>query len=814
MAADLRAREDELRKEKANLKALLTASAKITSVLELDEALKAILDEATRTLSDRCSIYLFDAEKDEIRDLGDKGLSKDFLETMNLRWRRLPRQRALTQGEPVVIRDAANDLRQAAIRDAVIREGYRSLAIFPLRSRGTTIGGMNFYFDTPQDFGEEQLSLCRAFASQTAIAIANSQLFDRLALEKHRLSAIPDSSNQGIMMVDVSGNVVLVNRWMTNLFQLRATGTIEEREEFLSRCFSDPEAFLRKTLRLFEDPEATADEVFEIDLPDHRILRRFSAPVRDEKEKIIGRLFVYRDITKEQQIERMKNEFISVVSHEIRTPLTSLRGSLGLLAAGMAGELQPQGQELLEIAVNNCDRLIRLINDILDLEKIEAGKMELHIAPCSLEELVARSVNEMQGFADGHEVTLETDLPPCQVSADADRVVQVLTNLLSNAVKFSEAGGRVTVGARLVEADVEVRVEDRGRGIPASAIENVFGKFQQVDASDSRQKGGTGLGLAICQAIVSQHGGRIWVESEEGVGSTFFFTLPLTAASAAEPAPEPRAAGAPRVLVCDDDRDFVRLLQLLLNQAGYEVLPAYSGEEALETLSRTEVNAVLLDVRLPKMSGPDVLREIKSRPETASLPVIIVSGLPPSELEDVPTPLVLDWLTKPLDEARLLRRLREAARRASRPTVLLVDDDQGLLDLLTRLLNQVSPDVRVRTAEGGRQAVEICRREMPSLIVLDILMPDGDGFFVIDALREDLALRRIPVVVYSAVEPNEEDRRRLTVGTTQFLTKSKVKEEDFASQVIELLNGLLPAGVGGERGGGFLGRPEDPVHRL
>ncbi len=255
---------------------------------------------------------------------------------------------------------------------------------------------------------------------------------------------------------------------------------------------------------------------------------------------------VVRDITERYEIDRMKNEFISVVSHEIRTPLTSIRGSLGLLTGGVVGDLKPQGAELLTIAVNNTDRLIRLINDILDLEKIESGNMELHIAAHPVEELVERASAEMRGLAENQGIAIEIGAQSCLVNADGDAVVQVLTNLLSNAIKFSGSGSRVTVGARRLEEEAEIRVTDRGRGIPPEAVESVFEKFKQVDSSDSREKGGTGLGLAICKAIVDQHGGRIWVESEVGAGSTFFFTLPLAAPAPAAQSGEGGGFGAPR----------------------------------------------------------------------------------------------------------------------------------------------------------------------------------------------------------------------------------------------------------------------------
>jgi PAS domain S-box-containing protein len=237
---------------------------------------------------------------------------------------------------------------------------------------------------------------------------------------------------------------------------------------------------------------------------------------------------VFRDVSHRHEVERMKDEFVSVVSHELRTPLTSIRGSLGLLGGGVVGELPEQGQRMVEIATENTDRLIRLINDILDLERMESGAVGLHREDRPIAALVAEAIRVVTPVADAASVELRgDDVDDGLVSVDADRIVQTLTNLLANAVKFSPPGTAVRVSARRSGADVVVRVADQGRGIPAEQLEAIFGRFQQVDASDSRLKGGTGLGLAISRSIVEQHGGRIWAESRPGAGSTFSFTVPV-----------------------------------------------------------------------------------------------------------------------------------------------------------------------------------------------------------------------------------------------------------------------------------------------
>ncbi|ACC83120.1 response regulator [Nostoc punctiforme] len=236
---------------------------------------------------------------------------------------------------------------------------------------------------------------------------------------------------------------------------------------------------------------------------------------------------ILRDVTERKQIERMKDEFVSVVSHELRTPLTSIYGSLGMLASGLLPTDSEQGKRLLQIAADSTERLVRLINDILDIERIESGKAKMEAEICNIVDLITQAVNVIQPLADKAGVTLSISALSGQVLADCDRIVQTLTNLLSNAIKFSSAGSTVWLGAQQEGDEVLLTIKDTGRGIPTDKLESIFERFQQVDSSDSRNHDGTGLGLAICKSIMQQHGGRIWAESILGEGSTFYVTLPL-----------------------------------------------------------------------------------------------------------------------------------------------------------------------------------------------------------------------------------------------------------------------------------------------
>jgi PAS domain S-box-containing protein len=252
---------------------------------------------------------------------------------------------------------------------------------------------------------------------------------------------------------------------------------------------------------------------------------------RDEKGEVAYTSAILRDVTKAKEVAQLKDEFVSIVSHELRTPLTSIRGSLGLLASGMMQSLPEKGQRMLTIALNNTERLVRLINDILDLERIQSGKVPMHKSLSDAEALMRQSVEVVQATAEKANVVVALDAVSIPLMVDPDRIVQTFTNLLSNAIKFSQPGAMVHFSVRQKGTNAVFKVQDTGRGIPVGKLDLVFERFQQVDASDARVKGGTGLGLSICRKIVEQHDGTIWVESAFGLGSSFYISLPAAASA-------------------------------------------------------------------------------------------------------------------------------------------------------------------------------------------------------------------------------------------------------------------------------------------
>ena len=358
--------------------------------------------------------------------------------------------------------------------------------------------------------------------------------------------------------------------------------------------------------------------------------------------------------------------------------------------------------------------------------------------------------------------------------ADADRVVQVLVNLLSNAVKYSPPAGVVTIAVRPVDRWIEFRVTDSGRGVPVAYHRAIFERFRQVETSDAREKGGTGLGLAICKSIVEQHDGTIGLESEEGHGSTFWFRI-ATARNVVA------ARRGRAILVCGDDAERREFFEDVIRQAGYTVITVPDANAAWDVLHGGDVAVVLLSGDL------DLLTRMRHEPAFGSVPVILFGSplvVAPEALSDN---LVL-LLPERVSSRELLAAIRSGLERgrvaAQTRHVLLVEDDPTLLDIMTRQLSREG--ITVRTATTAEEAIRGAEAEPPALMVLDVGLPERDGFDVVDAMRQRADLRSIPVLVYTGRDLTEEQRGRLRLGPTRFLTKSKASDEDFRRLVLEL----------------------------
>lgn len=475
------------------------------------------------------------------------------------------------------------------------------------------------------------------------------------------------------------------------------------------------------------------------------------------------------DITERKQMELMKREFISTVSHELRTPLTSIRGALGLVAGGATGVLPDKAKELIAIANNNCDRLVRLINDILDMEKIESGKMVFDMKRLDLPAMLTETIAANQAYAAQHEASIVVDgeLPALDITGDHDRLIQVLTNLLSNASKFTPPGGSVHVSLEQLGDYARLTIRDEGPGISEAFQERLFQKFSQADSSDTRKKGGTGLGLSITKAIVENHNGKISYLTKEGEGTSFFVDLPLRATASAC-----SQKSGPRILIVEDDADIAKLLRMILEQQGYAPDIAGTVAEARELLASHRYAALTLDLLLPDESGVSLLRELRSNPATSALPVIVVSAVADQgrkKLDSTTVSTVLDWMEKPIDEQRLLQAVSHAVKSGPRKgrRVLHVEDDLDIVRVVRAMLEGVADIDHAGSLAAAREQIS---HGDYSLVILDIGLPDGSGLSLLPLLSD--IEPPIPVLVFSAQELGENER----VGISAAFVKSRTNE--------------------------------------
>ena len=411
---------------------------------------------------------------------------------------------------------------------AALRQEMASGWVVPVRAGSQVLGVLEFYCRVKLREDREAMAAVEMAAASLGQMLVRRQEQGRTAELSQQQQILLDTVTDGICGVDRQGLVSFANPAAAQLLGAPAailTGM--PVHDLLHGAASGRQCGEECVLKhAAENRQAATGE----DLVFRADGRAFSAeyvltPILDQG-RFSGSVLSFRDISQRSALDRMKDEFISTVSHELRTPLTSIRGALGLLSSGILGEISDKAANLLRIALTNSDRLVRLINDILDLERIQSGREPLAFRPVQLAEVVRQAIEGMQPVADAGGVQLIHDTTQAEVEADADQLLQVLTNLLSNAIKFSPPNSTVSVMLKPGSKGVTLSVIDHGRGIPADKLEAIFGRFQQVDASDSRQKGGSGLGLAICRTIMRQHSGRIWAERNPVRGSTFRVFLP------------------------------------------------------------------------------------------------------------------------------------------------------------------------------------------------------------------------------------------------------------------------------------------------
>ncbi len=509
-------------------------------------------------------------------------------------------------------------------------------------------------------------------------------------------------------------------------------------------------------------------------------------------EKALERRRLKAQVGKLQVLNRLKSEFLASMSHELRTPMNAIIGYTSLILDRTYGELTPKQENGLKRIETNSRNLLQLINNILDLSKLNAGRMPLFKETCQLKELTDEVLQTMDCLARERKLTLSAEVPETlSLETDKTKLKQVLINLVGNAIKFSHEGN-ISIKAEMLADPARLRlfVQDTGIGIKEEDIPLLFEEFKQLDASPTREYGGTGLGLAICKKIVELMGGTIQVKSSLKTGSTFIVTLPVEMKLTEEeirplaPALEAKV-GQKVILSIDDDPEVLTLLADSLQGTGYSFLGAQSGHEGLAMARQVRPHAITLDIMMPHMDGWSVLQVLKNDPELRSIPVFIVSIM---ENKALGFSLgVTDYIVKPFDRKDLLSKLN-ACEKGAPKKVLVVDDDSSMTSLLAAALKQEGYDVEI--AEDGAAALTELTLNKPDILFLDLMMPGTSGFDVLEAIDKNPQLRGLRVFVMTAKHLTPQETHYLEQRVEMIVQKGSRDLHEILSLLKDKLNAI------------------------
>lgn len=799
----VRERTRELATEKERMESLYTISRELSASLDLDRVLGRTLNMVTEAVGvHRGCILLLDPITENLvyravlggRSLPRGGEPSPFRREIGLAgW-------VLETLQPAIVEDVTQDERWLPLPES---GDVRSALAVPLEVGGDVHGVLTLVDERPGYFTEEHLKLVSAVASQVSTAINNAELYRFVSEQAERLGkmlrtqqeeasksqSILESIADGVIVNDSQGHIILVNPAAERILSIRAENLLGQdvRRIFAAFEFQGWSEALRAmdilTASLSYSADPTPHTMQTILEMDNKVVSAHLAPVVTHDDEFLGVVTVFRDITKEVEADRAKSEFVSTVSHELRTPMTSIKGYTDLLFMEVVGRLNEDQKRFLEIIKSNADRLTMLINDLLDISRIETGRVKLELQPLKMEDVVREVVSSLQGQIEKENQTLTLKVPSNLglVLADRDRLAQILTNLVSNANQYTPKGGNITISLSRAEDTIRVDISDTGIGIPLEEQGKVFERFYRGSHPVVQQSSGTGLGLSIVKMFVEMHNGRIWVDSEPGKGSTFTFILPICTEGQSREAKDETTLKVCKVLVVDGKVEAAEELRHYLEEDGYHVIAADLSSHVPQLFEVEKPDLVILDISSSDAEGLKVLRQLKAT--SRDIPVIVLSDHRDEEQNRQCLEAgAMDLLTKPVDREVLLLSLETAL--FARGRVLVVDKDQDLVDLLRLAL--MGRKFAVDVARDSSEAILIASRRRPSLILLD--MPDMGSYEALSCLKRDKMTWMVPVmVILSHVRDEEEERGKLQALGAEDLVVRPFTIEGMLAQIERVL---------------------------
>lgn len=698
-------------------------------------------------------------------------------------------QNSSLSNEPFVISDISADLRFKDNSFVKKNPRVRFYAGMPLRNEYGEIVGILALIDfKPRIFSEIQISALVDIAAwaKLKLDILKVRQDNSLAKKKEtRLQLLIESVGDAIIAVEERGRIKTFNSAAARIFGYKSESIIGRHagrltaKNYRSQVCIHMQEFFLNTAELGKEFRRDV-------MGKHADGTTFDAEIVVAQIKIEGNreyIAIVRDISVVKKNERIKNDLISTVSHELRTPLTSICGSLRLLLGGVVGEIPIHAKKLLDIANNNCERLIRLINDILDIQKIESGHMNFEIGIYPLIVLVRQAIDATQLFAMQFHVKFNLQISDFDelicVSVDPDYLVRVIVNLLSNAVKFSPVGSTVNIKIKNLGRSIRLLIIDQGSGIPEEFRDRIFSKFAQAASSNPRQKIiGTGLGLSISKLIIERLGGNLGFNSNLGTGSEFFFDLPMV--------DNLRLIGhqvVVNILICEVDCDRASALVQMFEKNGLHSHVALTTEQAQSMFIMHDYHVIMLNFELPDEGCSSLLHWLRSEKKTRNLPVVMFSVQAYHQKNysdgiDGGVIVVLDWMIKPIDEARIFTNLSVFKKQNGRPCMLYVKNHSDFTSTITELLEPTWDIVHSINLGASQKLLE---QQKFSVIILDIQLPNRDDFEVLCALS--ILNVSTPVIIFSNQEISQDVLKNFQLA----LEKSRISNE----QLLETLNVLV-----------------------